>query len=82
MARGDYIKVVYKTGPTVGEVEIEAKGVGGSVKTPEPRRDDLFVVVEELARNGEPVLTARFAKSEVVALIGGHRSAAERSKKR
>ena len=73
MARGDFIEVTYRTGTGTDKQDVIAEGVGGSVAVSGLTGREDFITIEALDRNRQPVRTARFAKSEVVAIIEGHR---------
>jgi len=72
MARDDFVEVVYRTGAGTASTKVVATINGGSVRITEPRRDDLYVTVEELNQVKRPVRTVRVGKSDVVILIEGH----------
>lgn len=71
MARGDFVDITYRipTGTTLHRLQVMT--VGGSLNIDESKTSP-FIKVETLDRTGEPLETARFAKSEVVAIVEGH----------
>lgn len=81
MARGDFIEVTYRTGTGTDKQDVVAEGVGGSVAAKGVDGRETFITIEALDRTGTPVRTARFAKSEVVAIIEGHRTYARKKPK-
>jgi hypothetical protein len=74
MARGDFIEVTYRTGQGTDKQDVIAEGVGGSVAASGVDGRNDFITIEALDRNGNAIRTARFAKSEVVAIVEGHRT--------
>jgi hypothetical protein len=73
MARGDYAEITYRTGAGVAKEKISATRVGSSVEVNVPgKASDPFVEVLENDKNGTPIRTARFGKTDVVAIIEGH----------
>jgi len=74
MARGDYVKVTYRTGAGTESTTIQARTAGSSVAVSGTDARSEFVTVEELDKTGRNAIrTARFAKGEVVAIIEGHK---------
>lgn len=74
MARGDYVKVIYRTGVGTADHLVTATTVGSSVEVELPGKNATNPFVEVIERNkgNEPVRTVRFAAGDVVALIEGH----------
>jgi hypothetical protein len=74
MARGDYVEVTMRVPSAAGveKTKVRAEGVGGSVETTMPQRNEPFVTVSELSRNDKPARTARFAASEIISIVEGH----------
>jgi hypothetical protein len=77
MAKGDYVKVIYRTGVGVTDIEIIARGDGSKIDWDEPREKDRFVKIEVQKRAGEPIETYIFASADVVAIIEGHKTKAQ-----
>jgi len=72
MTRGDYVDVTYRTGSGIATHRTMARGIGSKVDVDEGRPNSPFVTVIEQTRGDDPIQTARFAKTEVVAIIEGH----------
>lgn len=73
MARGDYFRVLYRTGAeTASEEKISARAAGSSVFVSGTDARDPFLIVTEENRAKEAVRTARFTKEHVIAVIEGH----------
>lgn len=74
MARGDYVRIIYRTGVGIAEHLVTAMTVGANVETEMPQKNATspFVEVREMNKAGDPVRTARFAASDVVGLVEGH----------
>jgi hypothetical protein len=74
VARGDWVKVIYRTGVGTAEHLVTATSVGSMVETEMPAKNATapFVEVREMNKAGDPVRTARFAAADVVGLIEGH----------
>jgi hypothetical protein len=64
--KGDWVEVVIDTGAGLERYEISASKAGRRVEVSTSRGQ---VEVTELTRNGQPVRTARFMASRVVALV-------------
>lgn len=73
--RGDYVDVIYRTGSGTVTERVRARTIGSKVDVDEGKANGTFVTVTEESRVGEAIQTARFAKSEVVAIIEGHEKA-------
>lgn len=73
MARGDYFEVTYRTGVGTETKRVQARGAGSTVAIDIPKMpNDPFIAVMELSKVGQPIRTARFAKTEVVAIDEGN----------
>jgi len=79
--KGDYIKVVYRTGVGTDSAEIAARVDGYKLDWDEPRDKDRFMAVEVQNRNGVTVEKHLFASADVVAVIKGHKTKAEMNSK-
>ena len=64
--KGDRVEIVIDAGDGVREFEITARRAGRRVETTSGRG---VVEVTELTRTGQPVRTARFMASRVVAVV-------------
>lgn len=79
MARGDYIEVTYRTGAGTETKRVQARSVGSSVQVSIPTiANNPFIDVVEVNKAGQPVRTARFAKSDVVAIDEGNAPVAKK----
>lgn len=73
MARGDYFRVIYRTGAqTASEEKIGARSIGSSVFVSGTDARDPFLVITEENKAKVVIRTARFTKEHVVAVIEGH----------
>lgn len=72
MARGDFAEVTYKTGSGTDRHRTVARRAGGEVIVATPGRGDAFLTVEERSSTGSVVQSARFATTEVVAVVEGN----------
>lgn len=77
MSRGDYVRVLYRTGAGIAEEKVLARTAGATVATEVPtskvgKAPDPFVTVMEMNKAGEAVRTVRFTTESVVGLIEGH----------
>jgi hypothetical protein len=75
MARGSFVKVIYRTGAGVAVEEIEAMSAGADVEIRLPDRGGLFVTVAEVNQVGRAVRTARFLATEVLSIVEGQKPA-------
>lgn len=82
MARGSYVKIVYRTGAGTASEEIEAKTAGGDVFVTMPDRNGLFVIVEEANKAKVAIRTARFLASEVLSIVEGQKPAQKMPKRK
>lgn len=73
--KGDYISVTYKTGVGTEKTKVVADRSGSTVGY---SVDRTWVTVDELDRAGKSISEARFAATEVVAVVRGH----EKTKKK
>jgi hypothetical protein len=64
--RGDKVEIVIDAGDGVRTYEIEARRAGRRIETTTGRG---VVEVTELTRTGQPVRTARFMASRVIAVV-------------
>ena len=71
MARGDYVEVTYRLPTGSDKHKLQATTVGGNVHVDDPRTGT-FITVEVLDKNDKATETARFAKSEIIAIVEGH----------
>jgi hypothetical protein len=74
MARGDFFKVTYRTGAGTDDSIIAAHGVGHNVDAAGFEGRAEFITVTVFDRTNQPVEVARFARSEVVAVVQGHQT--------
>lgn len=77
MAKGDYLKVTYRTGVGTEPVEIVARSDGQKLVWAVPRSSDRFLEVRVEGRTDKVAETYMFASADVVAIISGHKSARE-----
>lgn len=82
MARGSYVKIVYRTGAGTASEEIEAKTAGGNVVVSMPDRNGIFVMVEEINKAKDAVRTARFLATEVLSIVEGQKPAQKMVRKK
>jgi hypothetical protein len=73
MARGKYVDTIYRTGTGIVTHRVTATLIGGDVEVEVPTltSKDAFISVREINRGKETVQEARFARTEVVAIIDG-----------
>lgn len=72
MARGDLVRVTYRTPTGTGLETITATKDGAKVEVIEPRGNEPYLKIEEQNRNGVAQRTFLFAKGEVLAVVTGH----------
>ena len=72
MARGDYVRVTYRTGVGTAQREVVAQTVGAHVRWAEPRKGDQFMSVDVIGQNGEAFEKNLFAAADVVMVMEGH----------
>lgn len=77
MARGDYVRILYRTGVGVAEEKVIARTAGASIEVDMPTAKtgkplDPFVEVREVNKAGMAIRTCSFGTGDVVALISGH----------
>lgn len=81
MAKGDYVKVTYRTGAGTDSSEIVARVDGYKLSWDEPRDKDRFMTVEVQNRNNGTVEKHLFASADVVAVSEGRKTKAEMNAK-
>lgn len=80
MARGDFVDITYRIPTGVSVHRMQSMTVGGGVEVRDPSKQDPFFIVAVTDRNGDSIERARFAASEVVAIIEGHQTILKRLK--
>lgn len=77
MAKGDALKVTYRTGVGTETVEIVCRTDGYKLDWDAPKDRDRFLEVQVQGRTGKAVEIYLFASADVVAIVSGHKTKAQ-----